>query len=829
MLASARLLFGFAVLVSPWLFGGAETHLIGWFVWPLAASLALATAAWSTAGHQAPLRVPLVALPLLAGVLLGALQLAPVFGEGGFPSHAAELRQQLSLDSDASPVALTVDPASTRRQIAWLLLSAAVVVFAANLFESSRERRWLLGAVAINGALLVAYSLFQAATTPNKVYGYLPKLSGWTDPVGPFVYHNQAGVYFATCGAALLGWAMLGRGGEVSGWRSPRDLQLQIAQAVIGALLLGGLIFSFSRGALLASVVAALAGVILLRRKIRARLAAPAAGVVIVAVLAFLLWASADSYTAERLASLGSERTFTEDGRVDIWRVATHAAGEFWGLGAGLGAYRQVHPVFDNQALELRIDHAHNQYLESIVEGGWPALALVLIALALVAGATRRSAKSSDRTVAALGAAGFAALVLQALHSLVDFCLYLPANLLLFATLAGVACGARTRALPNAATSRALVVGLALAGLYAAWVLQAHAGVDRAMQALPWRTDDSRYAAADADRWVAGLTAATEACPDDGQAWQALGEALVLRYRLQARDALAKELGAEADNPKLWEVTKPSKLLNAAAAFRRQGDEASLLELRTQETVAANLPEALGAFRSAVERCPLLASAHLRLLELSWLEGDELAVRRSVDRVMRLAPSDGKRLFEAGALAYLAGYPAKAWPAWRRCLELRPEYGRQVVNLAAIYLSPQELIERLLPDDPDTLHQVYVDSYADSLPPGLGKRILDRGIELLNSAAADRTPEQNRLLGQLHAAAGNPPAAIAAYAEAVRVRPTQAQWRYEFAMQLTQADRLEEALEQAVICNRMAPSKRLYQNLLDRLQRQTGRKRGPRE
>ena len=104
--------------------------------------------------------------------------------------------------------------------------------------------------------------------------------------------------------------------------------------------------------------------------------------------------------------------------------------------GFGLGTFESAYPRFARFDEGELLTHAHNDWVESAVEGGIP-LTLLFLAAALL------SAPALWRSIWGIG-------VLSVLtHSLIDFPMHRPAIALWLYVLAGFACGARfTKALP---------------------------------------------------------------------------------------------------------------------------------------------------------------------------------------------------------------------------------------------------------------------------------------------------------------------------------------------------------------------------------------------
>jgi O-antigen ligase len=94
-----------------------------------------------------------------------------------------------------------------------------------------------------------------------------------------------------------------------------------------------------------------------------------------------------------------------------------------------------VFPAYAPASIKHIYDHAHNDYLEFLLETGVPGLVLLLVFLALLARAA--AAELSGRAkILRIGAIASAATM--AVHSFFDFNLHILSNLLLFGAVLGM-------------------------------------------------------------------------------------------------------------------------------------------------------------------------------------------------------------------------------------------------------------------------------------------------------------------------------------------------------------------------------------------------------
>ena len=109
-------------------------------------------------------------------------------------------------------------------------------------------------------------------------------------------------------------------------------------------------------------------------------------------------------------------------------------------FGTGLGTFAAVYPAFETRGgPELLLAHAHNDYLEFLSELGLVGTALLLglvLWLAVRAFLVWKERRSPEAKGLALG--GIVSLAGVAIHTVTDFNLHIPANLMLFTVVLGL-------------------------------------------------------------------------------------------------------------------------------------------------------------------------------------------------------------------------------------------------------------------------------------------------------------------------------------------------------------------------------------------------------
>ncbi len=204
------------------------------------------------------------------------------------------------------------------------------------------------------------------------------------------------------------------------------------------AVLIAALVLSLSRSGIIAAAVEALVGVALSLNAAerRSHVALAAVGIGAAAIVIAL----AMPRTSELIGRF--DRTLTirgADGRTAIWRDTRAMIRDFPWTGVGAGAYPTGMLVYQQGSRLFFNNHAHDQYLQVIAEGGALVavpLAIALCAFALLVVARLRADRSALYWIRAGAVTGVVGALLQ---SVWEVGLAAPANALLFAAVCAIA------------------------------------------------------------------------------------------------------------------------------------------------------------------------------------------------------------------------------------------------------------------------------------------------------------------------------------------------------------------------------------------------------
>ncbi len=449
------------VCLSPWALGSVGVE----FEFLLFAGIALLLSLWA-ARMLVEWRISWQSCPVamcLAGmIMLGVLQLTPLSGSTLdrvspattqinnrlLPAQPEVLPRGEPRESMLVPAGSTISlyPDPTRKSLIYLLAIFSLYVVVRNNVASIGALRRLSIAVLLNGAALSFFGLIQffGNAEPGTIYWTYPS-SG--TPFGPFVNRNHFAFYINLCIGLSLGLLLVRsqRSGmhevtidlpmttRLSG--TLRDLLHDPGALWISgglALMLSSVVFCLSRGGFLALIGAATLCAMLIMMRGTGNWRIGATLLSVGAAMALLIWFGLERVEA-RLATLWTGAAVA-DGRVFLLTHAWPLIKEFPVLGTGYGTFQFVEPIYLHTAADVGsiYEHAHNDYLESLIEGGAVGLMLRLLAIGLVFRFAYRAFRVHAGTAAAaLGLGLLFAFTSIVIHSFFEFGLYVPAIVVL--------------------------------------------------------------------------------------------------------------------------------------------------------------------------------------------------------------------------------------------------------------------------------------------------------------------------------------------------------------------------------------------------------------
>lgn len=296
----------------------------------------------------------------------------------------------------------------------------AVAAFAATLALRASARAIFFGVIA--GTVLgIVVGALQVAGGPASWAYFYPISSGGA--VGFFANGNHMGTLLLIAIpliAALIASAKSERG--ASKW-ARHTIGIAVLVLVLVGIALNG---SFAAFGLAIPVIIASAAIMPAGYRWR-RAALPFASLLLLAGVVLLAVKPIGSNVLQR------DPSTSLTGRYEIWHKTGEAIRDSFPAGTGLGTFQQVYGLQEDPSKVSNeyVNHAHNDYLELVLELGLPAAILLVLFLAWWAVSAVRIWTSPVSTPAARAATIATAAVLA--HSIVDFPLRTAAISAIFA------------------------------------------------------------------------------------------------------------------------------------------------------------------------------------------------------------------------------------------------------------------------------------------------------------------------------------------------------------------------------------------------------------
>jgi O-antigen ligase len=301
------------------------------------------------------------------------------------------------------------------------LLGALAACSLLLLFSSLEDQDWrvVLRFAGVGVALNLALTFFQFSASDMLRL----RIGSFEFAAGTFANQNHfASLVIASLPLAVF--TILGRGGRV--WL------LLLAPVVILALASRSLAAAYLAAGTLVLSVAVLAD---MRRLVRGAL-----------LLSLVLGAVVLAFNPSNILELEPNSPL---GRPQIWATSLQAVLAFLPFGSGLGTFTLAYGSLETTAAisSAYINHAHNDYLEFLVEAGIPGAVVLILGVALLVSTLAAWRRLERHAVAALIGIG-----VLGVHALVDYPLRSEALVTVAVALGVIAFG--IRAWPDGSSAR---------------------------------------------------------------------------------------------------------------------------------------------------------------------------------------------------------------------------------------------------------------------------------------------------------------------------------------------------------------------------------------
>ena len=663
LLKITKTLFFFLLLFTPLAFGTTEPWSVA--IMEIGTALALCLFLIHQTRHKEPVyTVPgLVPLTLLlAFMLFQLLPLPPAVVNLLSPSAFDIHQTNQTITATKAWMTLTVHPGATVSEFFRYLTYVLFYVLTVQLLARKGTLQTTALTIVIFGGLLAFSSILQFYLTEDMAlwFRHTPTNS---IVVGPYVNHNHyAGlmemIFPVVLGLFLFYRPRIGSTSLVKGiaemWTQEKaNIHILIGTAAV--LIVVSIFVSLSRGGMISTCLALLVfTALLLKRKISRGSTLLIIGLVFLTALS-IGWFGWDQII-ERFARLKNTQGVIYEARLDFWTDTLGMIRHFILTGAGFGAFSHVYPLHRSLAGDFFLNHAHNDYLELLAEGGLIGFALSAVFMAVLLAKTYRTFLTRrDAFSIYLYMGCVTALTSILLHSFTDFNLHIGANGLWFFFTAGLAvAAANTGIRKNSRMTRLVPVS--------SGIRQSAAVSTVCLVALMTIIFN-----------ISGLTG--------------------LFYFSNIRN-----VALDAYTPVPY-IEKIEKVAHFAALFDPLHAEYRYT-LANTAWFTDNRARSRDLFKTALHLNPLNSKYLNRYATLLALEGDPKRAELAFHRSMRYDRSNPEPTFQYAAWRLANNDMENGLPYMKKTLEMAPEYMERVLTAMIVAGIDSDTIEQAVPDTP---------------------------------------------------------------------------------------------------------------------------------
>lgn len=439
------LLYLFVLFFSPLAFGTVEQ-------WSLAiveiCSLAVAAIYYLHLTSEGKKSVHVVGIfPLSLLLLFVAFQMVPLppaLVKAIAPGNYA-VYESISKVVDPGWIPLSIDPRATLHEFMRLASGIAFYCVTVQLLSHPERLKKTVRIVLMLGAAVALLAVMQRVSSPDKIFWFRNVPQNAT-PFGPWVNANQFAGYIELLVPLMFGLLVYSRPRikdeaslkvKVVSFFSMPTLHLHLFYGAGTLVMILAMFVSLSRGGILSLIVAGVVFFFLYNRKFPHRGRWLLLGMFVTFLFA-LFWAGWDTILNEFNHSFDASGRLS-DGRLTLWQDCLNIMKNFPLFGAGFGSFLALYPSFKTIEDTLIYDHAHNDYIELVTDGGLVGILLVCCFMIILLGHSWkmiRVRRDQYSILAGIGAvSGIAAI---GAHSVTDFNLHNGAVFQYFFFICGV-------------------------------------------------------------------------------------------------------------------------------------------------------------------------------------------------------------------------------------------------------------------------------------------------------------------------------------------------------------------------------------------------------
>ena len=393
--------------------------------------------------YETPGIVPL--LLFLAYILLQVVPVPPQLIKILSPSTYEIYQESFLVANPSAWIPLSVNPKATLMEFFRFSAYAAFYITTVQLLTRKELFKTTVFIIVICASFISFFGIIQHLISNNKIYWFRELTQGGV-PFGPYVNRNHYAGFMEMLFPLAIGLFLFHKP-HVS-YTSLREkiaelfnLEKTNIYLLLGfsAILIGTSVFlSLSRSGIISlSISMMFFGFMLIGQDIHRK-----RGMIIIIVCTLIAlsvgwfgWGP----IIERFKELYPVEGDISEFRPIIWNDSRQLLRDFLLTGAGFGSYVSIYPLYKTLTVQLVVDHAHNDYIELLSNGGIIAFLLgTWFIVAVVFKSFKVYRKRHELLSLYLFVGSLTGILSILMHSVTDFNLYIGANGLYFFFLLGL-------------------------------------------------------------------------------------------------------------------------------------------------------------------------------------------------------------------------------------------------------------------------------------------------------------------------------------------------------------------------------------------------------
>lgn len=421
-------LFLFILVFAPLAFGTVE-------LWSLATVEALTGIAalllfTSVYFYRKTLSAVPGALPLLLLLCFMLLQLVPLpvaIVRLVSPSTYAAYAPVLSLGG-GEWIPLTINQKATLQEFLRISCYSLFYMLTIQLLSLPGRLKKSIFTVVGLAAGIALLAIVQKVGSPDKIY-WLRAVPDNASPFGPWINPNQFAGFMEMMSPLALGLFLFYKPRvrsdetlreKIVSFFSMPGSSLYLFLGCAATLMALSVFVSLCRGGILTITVSAF--IFMLLYNMKKQLHGRAAILVIIGcVVMFVSWFGWESIIAEFNHGITPAGELS-DGRFALWADSLRIVESFWLFGSGFGTFVDIYPSYRSFPGAGIFDHAHNDYLELLTDGGVIGFSLAAwFVLAVLRHGWKMIRIRGNQYAVLLGIGAMTGIIAMLLHSITDF------------------------------------------------------------------------------------------------------------------------------------------------------------------------------------------------------------------------------------------------------------------------------------------------------------------------------------------------------------------------------------------------------------------------